>query len=491
MKKSSRSIVSVLVLLVAFLVSGAFFADQGRSASLTNVSVTLDNPRPSFRGALTAANSAGSSLVTINTTAGDYPSTSSAQLMIGEEVRIGTGGTMGLYEITSVSPDANFSVDPVLNASHVGTNNPVISTQSAALTVRFTTANAIEDGAFRILVPADDSEPAAQDGIPDAGTWDFGTTPPTVTCPDNLTGYTFAAGTATAANVVLGGQRYHSFVCSYTGAGAIGTAFDGASEDPIIIDSLINPAPAAGHTLGTADAHRIIVQHLDSGNNVQDTTTVSVGVIEAVRVTASVAPQITFRILGIDSATVESDEICGITTGSVSTTPVLVPFGELLIDQFTHAVQNLVVSTNAPEGYTVTAISNDQLGRNGQACPGNDTSSDCIPRPAGDNSSMTHTTGDEWVDSDTKGFGYTLHNFNSTGATPAFEYDSTAGDCVGTYCARRFGESEDTEDPVTIFSASSVADNHNVFVCYKAIIPATQAAGEYENFVTYRATATF
>ena len=311
-----------------------------------------------------------------------------------------------------------------------------------------------------------------------------------ITCTSDTTGYTFGSPVAAASSVTLDGQDYHSFSCPYTGTGAIGTVFDGSSNDALVLSGLINPAPTTSHTTGTADRHKVIVQHLDSGSNVIDSTATNIGVIEAVKVTATVAPLITFRIIGIGA----NQTACGVQT-SVATTPVTVPFNELLIGNFTSAAQSLSVSTNALNGYAVTAIENDQLGLNGDACTGDPTSAtntSCIQDSRGDDAAMSHTASDDWSSTDTKGFGYSLDDANTSGTTPAFEYDGTADSCGGGIdCYRQFADSEDSQDPVSIMSNTEPSDNHNLNVCYKATIPTIQAAGFYENYVTYTATATF
>lgn len=487
-KSKLKNISAIFVMFLALIIAGQDVHQESRSASLTNVSVTLSNSRLSFRGRLAAGNSAGASQATIVTTAGSNPSTSSAQLQQSDTVLIGEAGSLGSYTVSNTIPDDIFSVTPVLLAGDADSGDDVIATQSATHTVRFTTANAVANGRFRILVPAHPTDATADDGIPDGGYFDFGTSAPTVTCPNNLTGYTFASGTGTASSVTLAGNKYHAYECEYTGSGAIGTAFDGTTNGAITISSIINPAPDSDHTLGTADSHKIIVQHLDASQNVIDTTTAAVGVIEAVKVSASVAPQISFRILGVPSSTTA----CGVST-NVSTTSTAVPFGELSIDSFTNAAQTLAISTNAINGYTVTAIANDQLGKDGKVCTGDSSDADCIPDSKGNGSNMTHASSAEWTSAATKGFAYSLDDNNSSGLTPVFQYDTSGGNCTGTYCARQFADDEDitVQNPVQLFSHNSVADNHNLMVCYRAIIGAAQAAGDYENFITYTATATF
>lgn len=486
-------------LLSFSLFAGLFFGLTGYSiktsysANLTNVSSTISNSRLSFRGALGSGNAAASSIISIDVDAGDYPSTSSAQLVEGDVLRIGEDGSLGSYTVASTSSLSTLSLKTVLAAGDADTADDVISTQSATHTVRFTSVSAINNGRFRILVPAHSDDGTSSDGIPDGSYFDFGTSAPTVTCPTDITNYDFVTGTATASTITMNSSDYHSFECAYSGSGAIGSDFDGTTNDYFLVDSLINPAPATGHTTGTADTYSVIVQHLDASFDVIDQTTVKIGVIEAVKITAEVAPQITFRIIGQNSGTAA----CGFAGGTdVSTTATSVPFGGLLISDFTTATQGLTVSTNAQNGYAVTAIANDQLGINGAACSNDTASSTCIPDASGDTgATMTQTNENEWSDTAQKGFAYSVHDINTSGSTPAFSYNGSVNDCDGTGdCFRQFADDERSdvpETPVTIFSHTDVADNQNINVCYKSIISSTQAAGFYESYITYTATATF
>jgi hypothetical protein len=467
---------------VLFLAAG-FLLPTTKSANLTSVSVTLSNPRLSFRGSLGAGNSAGSSLVTIDT-GSNHPSLSTAQLLQGDSVAIGEAASLGVYTVASTNPTTQFSLSSVLAAGDADLNDDVISTQSAEHTVRFTTATAIANGRFRILVPSLDSDTDAADGIPDQDRFDFGNSAPTVTCPTDLSGYDFVTGTATASAITINGNDYHAYECAYSGAGGVATDFDGTTNDAIIIDSIINPAPEDSHTTGTANSHSIIIQHLDSGFSTIDTTTAAVGVIEAVKVTATVDATISFSIAGVASGQTR----CGIST-DVTTTAAAVPFGSLSLSAFGDAAQSLNVSTNASNGYSVTAVANDQLGLNGATCTGDNTGSSCIRDSAGDNTAMTHTTSDEWTSTANKGFAYSLQNDDATAI--AFQYTTATGNCSGTYCSRQFADAEDSQTAVELFSSTTVADSETIEVCYRIIPSVTNAAGDYENNITYTATATF
>lgn len=488
-----------VVVLGALILGPLQVWHQVRSANLTSVSVQLSTPRLSFRGELDGNNSAGSSLVTLETdptaVAAGVTSTTSANLFEGDTVLIGASQ----YRVASVSGSGSFTITGLsstpaidtLQASDDDDGDEVIASRSASLTVGFTTASAINGGTFRILVPAATAN--YNDSIPDADGWDYGTTvngDVSVTCPNDVTGYTFSGTGASAGSITRAGVTYHSFTCTYTGAGGNGTDFT-VGSNPMVISSLINPSPASDHTEGFADTYKIIVEHLDGSNNIIDQTVTDVAVIESVRVTASVPPQITFRILGLDSG----NNYCG-NANSVTSTPTLVPLGELLIDSFKYAAQELVVSTNADNGYSVTGIADNQLHRVGETCVGDadESTGGCIKDSEGDTSAMTHTTADIWDLVATKGFGYSLEDNTVGGGDMAFEHNSSAGNCDGSSgnCWKQFADLEDGQSPEELFSSTTVVDSDSAYVCYKAVISATQQAGsDYSTAVTYRATATF
>lgn len=480
MQKRTKQLLSLALFICLIALSGNILR-KSYSASLTSTSVTLSNARLSFKGGLASGNTVGTSQVVIDTTAGNYPSTSSAQLVEGDTVLIGEGGSLGSYTVASTSSESTFTITGTLASGDADANDDVIATNSATLTVRFTTVSAVNNGIFRFLVPAESDDGVAADGIPDSGYWDYTTGTPTVTCPSDITNYTFSSSTATASAVTIDGTDYHAFACPYTGTGAVGSAFDGTTNDYVTIASLINPAPESNHTTGTADTHKIIIQHLDESDDIVDQTTVSVGVIEAVKVTATVPPQISFRILGKSSGS----SVCGGTTG-VTTTAAAVPFGEIAIDSFTLASQSLIVSTNASGGYAVTASENDQLGMDGTACAGVNGSglTNCIQDA--NVASMDSSTSQDWTTTSEKGFGYSMDN-ESVATIATFEYD----DAASSFLARHFADEAGSESAVQIMSYADPADNHFLDMCYRIIASSTTEAGYYENYIEYTATATF
>ncbi len=465
----------ILFSVIFFLTMASIqFSIRAATGNLSTVSVTTSDPRPSFRGVLGAGNTQGSSNIIINVDKGAYPSTSSAQLFVNDQIVIGTGASLVAYSVTDVVSDSQFNIAPVLAAASGTTGVDVIASRSATLTVKFKTKNAVPNGKFRVLVPALSTLASSQDGLPDAGAFDYSATPPTVTCPGNTTGYTFSTASEAPSSVTVGSSKYHEFDCPYTGVG--GTSTDFTTGTVFSIANIINPAPVtATHTLGTADAYTIIVQHLNNSGTVVDQSPVQIGVVEAVHVTATVDPQISFRIFGIGSGT----SACGTATG-VTTTATSVPFGSLQISAFTDAAQGMALSTNALNGYVVTAKENDQLANGGVTCTGDGSAvAACIIDSNA--SGIGVSTAAAWSSTTYKGFGYTLQDPNTT-VTEAFNNSNGY---------RIFADAQASINPITIVSDTVPADNDNWYVCYRAIVSATQAAGNYENYITYTATATF
>lgn len=457
------------------------------SGEFENTSATLNNARLSFLSALEGAQTTGSSLVTIDTT--NYPSESVLQLQNRDDVVI-NDSTYTVATTIDDTSDNTFNLTAGLDVSDITDNATVYGIQASSLTVRLKTISALDEGSFRILVPAATDNGADHNDVPDAGGFDFGSaTPASITCPAPAAYGTFTATSTPAdtSTVVLDGVYYHSFVCEYSGLGEVGTDFDGTDANPFVISNLINPAPKTGasnHTLGQADTYAVIIQHRDSTDVVIDQTVTKIGVLDAVKVSAYIAPQITFTIAGLPAETA----VCGFSGGTdVATTALTVPFSDLTIGAFVDAAQRLTVTTNAIGGYAVTAAENDQVGREANACA-TDGSANITCIVDASVTGASHTASADWTNAATyPGFGYSLDP-DATGATftPAFYYNES-----GTFYARQFADLAAEETVQTIFERSTVTASDVVDVCYRIAPAATNAAGNYENYLVYTASATF
>jgi hypothetical protein len=472
-----------LFLILMLIVGFAVFAKTQRTqaANLQQVSVTMSNSRFSFNGVV-AADPGGDTVVDI-AAVGTYGGASTDfeptdLLVVGDTLVFSTTGALTVEEIVDG--------DTIVLSATVNNSETFYLASTSELVAEFTTASVITEGYFQVLVPAATSD--STDGTPDQGYFDF-STGADVACTG--TGYTW--GTATDLGAQTGGilpaGTWHVYECPYT-TGAAGTI-----EMTIDNAGVINPTPNDNHIAGVADTYGVIVRNVrDSDDAVIDSTTVKIGAIEAVQVSATVVPSLTFEIIGEDATAVSPP--CGQET-HVDTTASSVPFGEIGTGVFRNASQELKVTTNAIDGAIVTAIANDQLGREGLACDDVRTGADKHVPPYtldptdGDHlciwdanvSGMSETAEEAWTNTDYTGFGYSLDNIVGSGA----EFTYGAG-----FDARHFADAQSGHDPVALFDSEGYpTNNHSVHVCYRIVPDALTAAGDYYNYITYTATATF
>lgn len=455
----------VPVLTICFFIFKTSFV-QG--ANLTSVKDTLQSSRISSRARVDAAGTTvGGSTVQIKTTVSAPANTiSTANFKSGDSVTVGSS----TYTITDIIDSDEFSVTPVLAAGDADDNDPVYLKMKPRHVVTFTTVTAVPDGYFRILIPADTA--SFNDGNPDDDGFDFGGGSVDVTASTGNSNYTFVTGVATVSGgtACTSPANYHCFEVHYSGNGAIGASITINIGNTNGTNSLVAPAPtqtSPTHAVGTADTYLFKVYNFDAVDAEVDNTNGKIGLIESVRVTATVDPTITFSI-GASSSGVTA---CGVTT-DVTTTATSVPFGTLSLNTFVDGAQLLTVSTNAVNGYSVTAIENDQMSIGGLGAT-------TIPDTTCDSGTCTSTSESNWATpTDNPGFGYSLTSLS--GATVPF----TAG---GSFSSRPF----DTTTPREVMSSTGVANSHQINVCYRISVDATQAAGDYENQITYTATATY
>lgn len=446
------------------------------SANLTSVKDTLQSSRLSVNARVESSGTAvGSSNVMIKTSASAPANTiTTNNLRAQDSVVIGTG----TYTIVDIVDSDEFTVTPVLASGDADDGDPIYLKMKPRHAIQFTTASAVANGYFQILLPADTTTP--NDGNPDDQGYDFNTTVD-VTAPSDVgSTFDFVSGVATAAGATgcTSPANYHCFEFHYSGAGAVGQAFTLYIGNTDGSNTPIAPATGTAHTEGTADTYPVLVRQFAADTDPNsatpiDTTSTRVAHIESVRVTATVDPTISFSIAGIASGATR----CGVST-DVTTTATSVPFGGMSLNSFKTLAQDLTVSTNASGGYVVTSSENDQLGLGGATTPS-------IPDTLCDGGSCSESTAGEWNTATNNGFGYSLENVDA--ASISFEYD-TSGD---TFRSKQFADITGAETPQTIFSSTTVANAENAYVCYRLSVGATQAAGDYENQITYTATGTF
>ncbi len=460
-----------------FLLKVPQFNTPVDSGNLTSASDTLSNSRLSFYGKVSGTYISGSSSFTMQ--GSGNPDNNTNNLFPNDTVLLGSNNSQN---VASVSSSLNFSTSTV-TTNQLANGDAIYATQSATHALAFTTASTIVDGAIRVLVPAGDSTSASNNHLPDGGGtagFDFnGMTSSDVTCPTGGS-VTWAAATATASATF--GSNLHAFECRFTGTLNASTALTMTVGGT---NKLINPAPKTGHVQGTADTYTVKIQELQYPSYAPiDETSVTVSPIEAVLVSATVNPSLTFTIASQNQGLTR----CGRAT-TVATTATSVPFGNLTgSDTFYHAAQQLSISTNATTGYTIKVGEDDELTKLGSATTIADTTCDSsgCPNPA---------TYAKWTSTGTYGWGYSLENVSA--ATIAFQYNTNAGACDGTGdCSKQFActnasNCSSVNSAETVASSSGPVSTQSFYVCYRLDYGPTQATGYYQTRVMYTAIAAF
>lgn len=470
-------------LSVGFLIASMLAATYPReldSANLTSVADTLSTSRLSYYNALSGAHTTGATLLTVNTSG--YPSDSTANLFAGDTVWVGDGGTGSTYTVDDIIDANEFQITAGIGSGDGDNGDIVIATRSATHTVTFTTVSLIPNGAVRVLIPSGAN--GTNDGIPNHDGFDFGVNTPSLTAPTGGGVTSWETATATASGGTGCSAGNHCFEARYNGtnsASALTFTIGGANK-------LLNPAKS-GATEGSADTYSVTVQHLNNSTNsyaVVDSTTIKIAVVESVRVTATIDPSLTFTIAGVSSGATR----CGTTT-DITSTATAVPFGSVSLAAFNDAAQQLSAVTNGAGGYAITIISDDQLS------VGGDHSTEIVNTDC-DSENCTDSTSGEWSsENNVSGFGFSIENIDAS--TVPFQYSTATGNCTGTYCARMVPSTatasetpDDSDTALSIMSKTTIpTTTEDIYVCYRLTVATTQTAGDYENQITYVATATF
>lgn len=445
------------------------------SANLVSTKDLLSTSRLSVLGTVDpTGTAAGSSNVKLITPAYDpggaaaiRNTVTTSNIKVGDVLSIGS--SVDYYTVVTIVDSLNFTVSPVLLATDDDANDPIYLRVRPTHTFTFTTASAVLNGSFRIMLPADaDGATVWTDGVPDDGGFDF-TAAPTVTGTDT-TGYTFSAGTGTvsAGSGCTTPALYHCYDVAYTGVGAIG-----ASISIAITGAAAPIAPAPNNsTQGTAETYQYIVQNLTAGGVAVDTTSGKVALIEPVRVTATVDPTISMTICGdtdcadtlVNPGDTVDGEILSSNAGATSNaTSVALGVLDLLAPRL--QAQEVAVATNGAGGYVLTAKDDGDMRRL------TDTINDNVTPPTGP--AVLNTVGTEAYGIHPSGADVTTGTWG-TGSAAANKYSGT-----------------DATTAVTLASNAGPTAAVTTFITYKANISPITPQGDYAHSIYYIATATF
>jgi hypothetical protein len=352
------------------------------------------------------------------------------------------------------------------------------------LKIRYTPDAGTANGSFTFLFPAATKTMEANDGKADPGGYDFNMGTAAIVCPTvdgNYTSWVASASASMSNNASMGLRHYHSFTCSYAGTSTV---------DPVefVITGLINPAPQElipefeeDRTIGSYYVQGILGVHYDQGGAQATSGNSYVGYGGTVKMTVKVLPQLTFILTGVN----ENEAVCNGLTANVTSTGYLVPFGSISNTNFIDAAQKIRVTTNAPNGYVVTAIANDQMGLEGRACVGAGNVLDCIPGFG------SKTAPAVWTVNDGRGFGYTLEVRGGDTYMNALNAPNVMTPFNTVDGWRSFADRENGDAPIQVVSNTKSTNGDDIDVCYRIMSAASNVPGDYKSLLTYTVTASF
>jgi hypothetical protein len=231
-----------------------------------------------------------------------------------------------------------------------------------------------------------------------------------------------------------------------------------------------NPAKAAA--IGTADVYKIYITY----NTTADTGRCMVAIIEGVTVSATVAESLSFAVAS-DTTAVCDTGFGDRQDATVSNTSV--DFGTLsLFGTFYHGCQDLIIGTNAANGYNITSQENTQL----------TSLTNTIPDTTCGASACNETTAKPWTDATTYyGFGHTCSAIDvTTTCNPAY----STGNSYRQFAS--IGEATpETAQAIMTNTLTPTVVTEKGRVEYKIAVSTIQPPGTYQNTITYIATPNF
>ncbi len=462
--------------LIIFLFSAGLFVDKTYAATLTAVKDTITTSRPSASAPLQADQAAAATQVTIFDNKSFYLASDSAVLQLD------TGQTQNTVNVASMSAAGTpasgqrvvYFTNTAANTHHAGTAFVVPVT--ATHTVQFTTQTAIPiNGKIVITFPG-----AAQNtASPSATTFSFNSllTANLASNNANTCTWTISAPSITCQtnNTITGGTVVTILIgCSAQSGGACTT------QVPTLINPTKTAAGGQGAATTTADAWKIAVQTQDASSVLLDSANAAVGTIEPVIVTANVDPTLTFTIAGIADATaINNGNTTGCTNSELTNsgfgaTGTNVNLGTLSSAVIRISAQTITVSTNAVNGYALTATSSGHLIN---AANGNWIADSTTP--------TVMTAGTQW-------FG--IHPCGVDVVTATWGSGAT-----GSGINAKYGWPTQTTSVSLATKASGPVGSPNpgptgagiVSMEYASTVDVTIPAGTYQTYLTYVATPTF
>lgn len=279
-------------------------------------------------------------------------------------------------------------------------------------------------------------------------------------------------GAAISSDNIAGTGRTNTFTSNGTLTTVV-TATSAQSTQAVHVDytGITNP------TTANTTSYARITTYSDTGSTIIDTATVAFAVLNttSIAVTANVDASFTFSVAGITGTGSNTVNGANLTNG-ITTTATTIPFGTMAVGAAKIAAQDLTVSTNAQNGYNITASHSATAvsGTPPLVSGGNDidafTGTNASPTTW---SAPTSTT----ANSNTGFFGYTTESTTLCSGTAArFSSNKWAGT---------------TTAGAEVACSATPVNSATTRVGYQLQVDAYQPAGSYAGTVILVATPTY
>jgi hypothetical protein len=230
-------------------------------------------------------------------------------------------------------------------------------------------------------------------------------------------------------------------------------------------------------TIGQQGAHWITnpstggIYTISVGGTFGGSGNMLVSINSGVTVQATVAESLSLSVSSIGALSCTADD--GATITAIGTAPTSVPFGTISANTFYQGCQDLIVSTNAGNGYSVTVQESSAM----RTVDGRFS----IPDTTCDGGTCSESAAATWTNATKNGFGHTCFN-------------QSMHDCNAVYSSgTNFRQAADLSagETAQAVMSSSTAATATGRVKYRLSAGAAQAAGTYTTLISYIITGTY
>lgn len=250
----------------------------------------------------------------------------------------------------------------------------------------------------------------------------------------------------------------------------------GGSAYSFALAGITNSSSAA-----TYYAHVSTYTNADCATGGTDSGVASFAIFQGVTVSVSVAETLTSSINGVTTANCPNFS-GGVAPNEVLTTSTAVQFGNANTETFYDACQDVRVGTNAGSGYTVTVQEATPLTYLANTIADEDCDGSC-----------TDSAEAGWATNTNNGFGYCMSDQGSYGdaAETADAGWGTNACNDGTTYFKTIADISNSDTPQTIMRSAGPISDDRAYIGFRLSVDSAQAAGTYQNTLSYITTPTY